>query len=539
MRPASRPTRAIPIRIDDQVVGGIAAYFDRPVGGARPRSRRARPGRHHRLDHARQLPAARAAAVGSERPLPDAVRGVARRAARRAPRIGRSSTPTTRPSSCSRRDARVAHRPAAHRTFGAFDRRSPRRRAARHWRLATAIRAQSTGIRRDGDRFPIDVRRHRASSSTASARLLRPGPRPDRAGAPPGRAGPGPEDGGDRPARVGRRPRAQQPAGVDPRVQPAHPSRSRPCPRTCATTPTCSSRRRPGPGGSSRTCSTSRGSDRRNATRPRSARWSTACSRSSRTASSLGAIEVDVDIPADLPPVELDRGQLQQVLVNLTHNAIYAIRNGRRRPPPDLAPRWRGRPTRSASGSRSWTTDRASPPEHVARLFEAFFTTKPASDGTGLGLSVSYGIIAAHGGELRYGPSAWRSRRAPSRSTCRSMPVVDDGDGRRPPRSGAGHRRPADGRRRGRRRAADRRPRRPRSSSSTTSRRSARSCRARAGRRSATRPVVTATAARRLELRATATVRRGPVRPPDAGHVRHRRLRGDRRDRPGPAPDGS
>ena len=41
----------------------------------------------------------------------------------------------------------------------------------------------------------------------------------------------------------------------------------------------------------------------------------------------LGNITVDVDIPDDLPLVELDRGQLQQVLVNLTHNAVYAIRS--------------------------------------------------------------------------------------------------------------------------------------------------------------------------------------------------------------------
>ena len=42
-------------------------------------------------------------------------------------------------------------------------------------------------------------------------------------------------------------------------------------------------------------------------------------------ASSLGTIEVAVDVPDDVPPVELDRGQIQQVLVNLTRNAIDAV----------------------------------------------------------------------------------------------------------------------------------------------------------------------------------------------------------------------
>ncbi len=119
-----------------------------------------------------------------------------------------------------------------------------------------------------------------------------------------------------------------------------------------------------------------------------------------------GAISVETDIPAGLPPVELDRGQLQQVLVNLTGNAIYAMRNGG-----GSRLRISATPEGPADDPRIRVTvmddGPGVPPEHVGRLFEAFFTTKPATDGTGLGLSVSAGIVAAHGGELRYGPSAW------------------------------------------------------------------------------------------------------------------------------------
>jgi CheY-like chemotaxis protein len=107
-----------------------------------------------------------------------------------------------------------------------------------------------------------------------------------------------------------------------------------------------------------------------------------------------------------LPPVELDRGQLQQVLVNLTGNAIYALRNGG-----GSRLRISAAPEGPPDGARIRVTvmddGPGIAPEHVGRLFEAFFTTKPAADGTGLGLSVSYGIVAAHGGELRYGPTAW------------------------------------------------------------------------------------------------------------------------------------
>ncbi|MEX2184980.1 MAG: PAS domain S-box protein [Chloroflexota bacterium] len=122
---------------------------------------------------------------------------------------------------------------------------------------------------------------------------------------------------------------------------------------------------------------------------------------------SLGrdGILVETEIGDDLPLVELDRGQLQQVLVNLTHNAIYAIREGSgsrihitaATEGPADAPRVRVTVMDDGTGV---------PPEVVEHLFEAFFTTKPAADGTGLGLPVSYGIVKSHGGELRYAPSA-------------------------------------------------------------------------------------------------------------------------------------
>jgi PAS domain S-box-containing protein len=119
-----------------------------------------------------------------------------------------------------------------------------------------------------------------------------------------------------------------------------------------------------------------------------------------------GGIEVERDIADDLPLVELDRGQLQQVLVNLTHNAVYAIRAGGG---------GRIRISAVAEGTDPERRVRVTvmddgpgvEPDHVGRLFEAFFTTKPPSDGTGLGLPVSYGIIRSHGGELRYAPASW------------------------------------------------------------------------------------------------------------------------------------
>ncbi len=130
-------------------------------------------------------------------------------------------------------------------------------------------------------------------------------------------------------------------------------------------------------------------------------------------------IQVAVDIAAALPEVDLDRAQLQQVLLNLTINAIQALRGRDRKAPGHLwvsAAMVKTRPSGGAArtnrpiddGGRVRITirdDGPGVPESArARLFDPFFTTKQPGEGTGLGLSVSFGIVAAHGGLLWYEP---------------------------------------------------------------------------------------------------------------------------------------
>ena len=106
-----------------------------------------------------------------------------------------------------------------------------------------------------------------------------------------------------------------------------------------------------------------------------------------------------VSIPDDIPDVIGDARQLQQVVLNLITNALQAMPQG-------------GELRVSASAGAGNVTLTISDtgtgiPESVRpHIFEPFFTTKEEGEGTGLGLSVSYGIIAAHGGTLSLSASS-------------------------------------------------------------------------------------------------------------------------------------
>lgn len=105
------------------------------------------------------------------------------------------------------------------------------------------------------------------------------------------------------------------------------------------------------------------------------------------------------DLTADLPPVFVDRFQIQQVVVNLVRNSIDAMETAPRR---DLTLRTRlvGNDLIEVSIIDSGF---GIPPAQVERLFVPFATTK--KDGTGLGLAICRTIVVAHGGKLRYLPN--------------------------------------------------------------------------------------------------------------------------------------
>jgi two-component system NtrC family sensor kinase len=110
---------------------------------------------------------------------------------------------------------------------------------------------------------------------------------------------------------------------------------------------------------------------------------------------STNQIHVETVLGRDLPSVVGDARQLQQVCLNLLTNAIQA-----------MAPLGGGRlrvVTRAEGQSvilEMTDTGHGIPQGVRARIFEPFFTTKPEGEGTGLGLSVSYGIVTAHRGTI-------------------------------------------------------------------------------------------------------------------------------------------
>jgi C4-dicarboxylate-specific signal transduction histidine kinase len=109
-------------------------------------------------------------------------------------------------------------------------------------------------------------------------------------------------------------------------------------------------------------------------------------------------IELRVDDQSKQPVLAV-LAELQQVILNFVVNAEQAIvMSGRQ--PGRITLRTRDQGNRVVFEVED--TGPGVPPELEARLFQPFFTTKPVGQGTGLGLSVSYGIIDSLGGKIGY-----------------------------------------------------------------------------------------------------------------------------------------
>jgi len=110
----------------------------------------------------------------------------------------------------------------------------------------------------------------------------------------------------------------------------------------------------------------------------------------------LEQIEVIREYDGNVPEMMLDEKKMKQVFMNLIMNARHAIGEA-------------GVLTIGTEYSREKSTVEIRitdngygiDKKNLSRIFDPFFTTKPTGEGTGLGLSVSYGIVKNHGGDIR------------------------------------------------------------------------------------------------------------------------------------------
>jgi two-component system NtrC family sensor kinase len=110
----------------------------------------------------------------------------------------------------------------------------------------------------------------------------------------------------------------------------------------------------------------------------------------------LDQIEIRTQYASDLPLISCDFGRLQQVFVNILLNSIEAMPQGG-----VLTVATNFDPTEHVIEVHITDTGTGIPEEDLERIFEPFFTTKEEGKGVGLGLSVAYGVIRQHHGEIQ------------------------------------------------------------------------------------------------------------------------------------------
>ncbi|SMD42834.1 Tetratricopeptide repeat-containing protein [Aquiflexum balticum DSM 16537] len=122
-------------------------------------------------------------------------------------------------------------------------------------------------------------------------------------------------------------------------------------------------------------------------------------------------IELISDLDPSIPKIELIRADIGKVLLNILNNAFYAVGAGHAlslQPMVTVSTRLReGSPIGAGGSNGKWIqisiydNGPGIPDAIKDKIFQPFFTTKPTGQGTGLGLSLSYDIVKAHGGSIK------------------------------------------------------------------------------------------------------------------------------------------
>ncbi|HSW62347.1 MAG TPA: ATP-binding protein [Dissulfurispiraceae bacterium] len=136
----------------------------------------------------------------------------------------------------------------------------------------------------------------------------------------------------------------------------------------------------------------------------------------------MNSIRLKSELQPYLPPVKGDPGKFQQVFLNLINNAIHAMKGGG-----SLSIK-----TRLLDDEfleiRFCDTGHGIRIEDRDKIFDPLFTTKKVGEGTGLGLSVCYGIISQHGGKITFETETKEESRRPGTTFIITLPIVKTGD---------------------------------------------------------------------------------------------------------------
>ncbi len=111
----------------------------------------------------------------------------------------------------------------------------------------------------------------------------------------------------------------------------------------------------------------------------------------------LGELTLVKELDSSISPVLVNEGQMKQIFIALISNAFDAMDGDGTL---TIRTLWSEMSSGRAVGIEFSDTGCGIPASHLQKIFDPFFTTKPLGRGTGLGLSVCYGIVSEHGGKI-------------------------------------------------------------------------------------------------------------------------------------------
>ena len=114
-------------------------------------------------------------------------------------------------------------------------------------------------------------------------------------------------------------------------------------------------------------------------------------------------VSLHTDFDKNIGKINIIPQEIGRVLLNLYNNAFYAVSEKKKNENGQYEPTVSVSTNKTNGKIEIIVKDNGNgiPPKVADKIFQPFFTTKPAGQGTGLGLSLSYDVVKAHGGEIK------------------------------------------------------------------------------------------------------------------------------------------